>query len=62
MSYKLVDTIRNKVLQEFNTKEEAERALSRQSVLDYNCVELQSDPKPQSTPKKASKKVKADGK
>ena len=57
MTYKLVDTIRGKVLQEFDTKEAAEKALTHQSVLDNNVVELQaavSAPK-----KKATKKVKA---
>jgi len=56
MSYKLVDTNRGKVLQEFDSKEAAEKALGHQSVLDNNVVELQvSAPK-----KKATKKVKAD--
>ena len=56
MTYKLVDTIRGKVLQEFDSKEAAEKALSRSSVLDNNVVELQA-PAPK---KKATKKVKAD--
>jgi len=55
MSYKLVDTIRGKVLQEFDSKEAAEKALGRQSVLDNNVIELQA-PAPK---KKATKKVKA---
>ena len=56
MSYKLVDTIRGKVLQEFDSKEAAEKALTHSSVLDNNVVEVQaSAPK-----KKAAKKVKAD--
>ena len=56
MTYKLVDTIRGKVLQEFDSKEAAEKALTHQSVLDNNVVEIQA-PAPK---KKASKKVKAD--
>ena len=57
MNYKLVDTIRGKVLQEFDSKEAAEKALTHSSVLDNNVVELQAAvaaPK-----KKATKKVKA---
>ena len=60
MSFKLVDTVRGKVLQEFETKEQAERALEHQSVLDDNVVELQVSAPP--APKKAAKKVKADAK
>ena len=56
MSYKLVDTIRGKVLQEFDSKEAAEKALSHSSVLDNNVVELQAAAAPK---KKATKKVKA---
>jgi len=56
MNYKLVDTIRGKVLQEFDSKEAAEKALGRQSTLDDNVVELQADAAPK---KKATKKVKA---
>ena len=59
MNYKLVDTIRGKVLQEFESKEAAEKALSHQSTLDDNVVELQAAVTPK---KKASKKVKADAK
>lgn len=55
MSYKLVDTIRGKVLQEFDSKEAAEKALSHQSVLDNNVVELQADVAPK---KKATRKAK----
>ena len=60
MSFKLVDTVRGKVLQEFETKEQAERALEHQSVLDNNVVELQKSAPP--APKKVAKKVKADAK
>ena len=56
MSYKLVDTIRGKVLQEFDSKEAAEKALTHSSVLDNNVVELQAAAAPK---KKATKKVKA---
>ena len=56
MTYKLVDTIRGKVLQEFDSKEAAEKALSHSSVLDNNVVELQAAAAPK---KKATKKVKA---
>ena len=57
MTYKLVDTIRGKVLQEFDSKEAAEKALTHSSVLDNNVVELQAAAAPK---KKATKKVKAD--
>ena len=60
MSFKLIDTVRGKVLQEFETKEQAERALEHQSVLDNNVVELQESAPP--APKKVAKKVKADAK
>ena len=56
MTYKLVDTIRGKVLQEFDSKEAAEKALTHSSVLDNNVVELQAAAAPK---KKATKKVKA---
>ena len=55
MPFKIVDTVRNKVIQEFETKELAEKALERMSVLDDNVVELQSF----SARKKTTKKVKA---
>ena len=55
MSFKLVDTIRGKVLQEFETKEQAEKALSHQLI--GAPLEIQSPPKA----KKASKKVATDG-
>ncbi len=54
--YQLIDNIRGKVLQEFPTKELAEKALGRQSVLDYACVEIKQVAE---TKKKATKKVKA---
>ena len=56
MTYKLVDTIRGKVLQEFDSKEAAEKALTHSSVLDNNVVEIQAS----ASKKKAAKKVKAD--
>ena len=56
MTYKLGDTIRGKVLQEFDSKEAAEKALTHSSVLDNNVVELQAAVAPK---KKATKKVKA---
>ena len=56
MTYKLVDTLRGKVLQEFDSKEAAEKALTHSSVLDNNVVELQAAVAPK---KKATKKVKA---
>ena len=56
MSYKLVDTIRGKVLQEFDSKEAAEKALTHSSVLDNNVIELQAAVAPK---KRATKKVKA---
>ncbi len=43
MSYKLVDVTRNKVLQEFETIEQAEKALRYQSVEDYVRLEIQAD-------------------
>ena len=54
MSFKLVDTIRGKVLQEFETKEQAEKALGRQVV--GAPLEIQSPPKA-----KKAKKVETDG-
>lgn len=59
MSFKLVDTVRGKVLQEFDSKDLAEKALARQSSLDNNVVELQAAVEPK---KKATKRVKASGK
>ena len=57
MSFKLVDTIRGVVLQEFDSRELAEKALSHQS--GDAPVELQED----APPKKRVKKAKpADGK
>ena len=56
MPFKIVDTVRNKVIQEFETKELAEKALERMSVLDDNVVEIQNFPRG----KKSTKKVKAD--
>ena len=51
MTFKLVDTVRGKVLQEFDSRELAEKALGRQSV--EAPVEIQED----APPKKRTKKV-----
>jgi len=53
MSFKLVDTIRGKVMQEFDSRELAEKALSHQSA--DAPVEIQAD----APPKKRVKKAKA---
>ena len=55
MTYKLVDVTRNKVLQEFETVEQAEKALSHQSNEDHVKLEIQADAKPKG--KKAKKVV-----
>ena len=57
MTYKLVDVTRSKVLQEFETIEQAEKALSHQSVEDYVKLEVQADAKPKPKAKKARKVV-----
>jgi hypothetical protein len=55
MTYQLVDNIRGKVLQEFATKAEAEKALSHQSSeADVSIVE----PVKKTTPKKKVADVK----
>ena len=54
MSFKLVDTIRGKVLQEFDSRELAEKALSHLSA--DAPVELQDS----APPKKRAKKAKVD--
>ena len=51
MTFKLVDTSRDKVLQEFDSRELAEKALSRQSV--DAPIEIQEV----TPPKKRTKKV-----
>ena len=58
MTYKLVDVTRSKVLQEFETKEQAEKALRHQSVEDYVRLEIQAPAKP----KKAKKVVSEESK
>jgi len=62
MTYKLVDVTRNKVLQEFETVEQAEKALRHQSVEDYVRLEIQAivvaKPKPKA--KKANVKKESD--
>ena len=55
MTFKLVDVTRDKVLQEFETVEQAEKALRHQSVEDYVRLETQADAKPKA--KKAKKVV-----
>tara|TARA_X000000368_G_scaffold320924_1_gene258118 strand:- start:465 stop:647 length:183 start_codon:yes stop_codon:yes gene_type:complete len=55
MTFKLVDVTRNKVLQEFETIEQAERALRHQSIEDYVRLEIQAPLKPKT--KKAKKVV-----
>jgi len=58
MTYQLVDNIRNKVLQEFPTKELAEKALERQSTeADVSIVE----PPKKTTKKKKVADVKEEG-
>lgn len=57
MPYQLIDNIRGKVLQEFPTKELAERALAHQSLLDNGCAEIKQVSEPK---KKISKKVNTD--
>ena len=51
MTFKLVDTVRDKVLQEFDSRELAEKALSRQNI--EAPVEIQET----TPPKKRAKKV-----
>lgn len=55
MTYKLVDVTRGKVLQEFETVEQAEKALSHQSNEDHVKLEIQADAKPKPKAKKAKK-------
>ena len=57
MTFKLVDVTRDKVLQEFESIDEAEKALRHQSVEDYVRLEIQADAKPKSKAKKAKKVV-----
>ena len=56
MTYKLVDVTRDKVLQEFETVEQAEKALLHQSVEDYVRLEIQAEvvAKPKPKAKKAA--------
>ena len=57
MNYKLVDVTRGKVLQEFETVEQAEKALRHQSVVENVRLEFQADAKPKPKAKKAKKVV-----
>lgn len=62
MTYKLVDVTRGKVLQEFETVEQAEKALRHQSVEDYVRLEIQAEvvAKPKPKAKKADVKKESD--
>jgi len=62
MSFKLVDVTRDKVLQEFETVEQAEKALRHQSVEDYVRLEIQAEvvAKPKPKAKKANVKKESD--
>ena len=62
MAFKLVDVTRGKVLQEFETVEQAEKALRHQSVEDYVRLEIQAEivAKPKSKAKKANVKEESD--
>jgi len=62
MSFKLVDVTRGKVLQEFETVEQAEKALRHQSVEDYVRLEIQAEvvDKPKPKAKKANVKKESD--
>ena len=62
MTYKLVDVTRDKVLQEFETVEQAEKALLHQSVEDYVRLEIQAEvvAKPKPKAKKANVKKESD--
>ena len=62
MAYKLVDVTRGKVLQEFETVEQAEKALRHQSVEDYVRLEIQAEvvAKPKPKAKKANVKKESD--
>ena len=62
MTYKLVDVTRNKVLQEFETIEQAEKTLRHQSVEDYVRLEIQADAKPKPKAKKTKKVVSEESK
>tara|TARA_R100000654_G_C2619171_1_gene118118 strand:- start:412 stop:588 length:177 start_codon:yes stop_codon:yes gene_type:complete len=55
MAFKLVDNVRSVVLQEFDDKQAAEKAMTYCSLLDNNVVEIQADIE-------VTPKVKADGK
>tara|TARA_E500000305_G_C3809287_1_gene137705 strand:+ start:57 stop:245 length:189 start_codon:yes stop_codon:yes gene_type:complete len=62
MTFKLVDVTRGKVLQEFETVEQAEKALLHQSVEDYVRLEIQAEvvAKPKPKAKKANVKKESD--
>ena len=62
MPFKLVDVTRGKVLQEFDSLEEAEKTLRHQSVEDYVRLEIQAEvvTKPKPKAKKANVKKESD--
>jgi hypothetical protein len=60
MTFKLVDVTRGKVLQEFESKEEAEKTLRHQSVEDYVRLEIQETVAPKPKAKKANAKKESD--
>jgi hypothetical protein len=62
MSFKLVDVTRGKVLQEFDSLDEAEKTLRHQSVEDYVKLEIQAEvvAKPKAKAKKANVKKESD--
>ncbi len=55
MTYKLVDVTRGKVLQEFSTQEDGEKALRRQSTDNFIRLELVETAKPKAKKAKAKK-------
>lgn len=61
MTYQLIDTLRERVIKEYLTKEEADKALNNTNILDNPYVELKAVGEPEkkvSEPKKkVSKKV-----
>lgn len=60
MTYKLVDVTRGKVLQEFDSIDEAEKTLRHQSVEEYVRLEIQETVVPKPKAKKANVKKESD--
>ena len=58
MTYKLVDVTRGKVLQEFDSIDEAEKTLRHQSVEEYVRLEIQEEVVAKSKPKAKKANVK----